>query len=166
MSLQPLRVNGSKDPRARGVRVGRRARAQAYEHYLPLRRDLGDLYEAVRPPRAPLAPPLRPPCAPLAPPLRPPCGPLAPTLRTPDPPSRPPRQVLWARAHDARARAMADALVARGAEALSREMVLQYVHMLLRRYARLLAYRVERAPGAQPVAPGSPCLATLQPCTQ
>ena len=67
---------------------------QPFEHFVPLRKDLSDLYEAV----------------------------------------------LWARAHDEEARAIADKMVARARATLTQETVLQYVHMLLIRYGLALTH--------------------------
>ncbi|KAJ1488796.1 lipopolysaccharide-modifying protein, partial [Baffinella frigidus] len=89
-----------------------------YEHYLPIRRDLGDLFEAV----------------------------------------------LWARENDAKANAIAHAMVARARETMTKAMVLQYVHSLLTRYAGLLSYEVQLHPQAVKVDSKSACLSTLAPC--
>ncbi len=89
-----------------------------YEHFIPLRRDLGDLYEAV----------------------------------------------LWARENDQESRRIADRMIEKARKTMSRKMLLQYVHMLLKEYASLLTYNVTLRSDAKPVDPHSPCLTTLLPC--
>ena len=92
---------------------------EPYEHYLPLRRDLADLYH----------------------------------------------QVLWAREHDDAAARISAAFVNRARSTLSQASVVQYVHMLLVRYSKLLRYTVRLHPAALALDPKSPCLSTLVPCS-
>jgi hypothetical protein len=91
---------------------------EPYVHFLPLRRDLGDLYE----------------------------------------------KVLWARRHDEEAQLISRRLVERARQTMTKDSVLQYVHMLLTRYSRLLRYKVTKKAGAVLLDAGSHCLSSLVAC--